>query len=340
MAIAGQRYWGVVVPQPATQLVAFAKQAEDLGLEGLWGVQLPGPPFLPLATAAAGTERLKLGTGVALAFVRSPLETAMSALDLDIISGGRVVLGIGPSVQVINEGWHGLSYDKPLARLREAVTLIRHIIENAHTGALGKWEGTYYTADFSGMPLPQPVRPRIPVYLPALFTRAVRLAADIADGLAGHPMWSIKWIQEQVLPTLTTGLQAANKPRADFDLNIWTYVAINADRGQALADARGQVAFYASISQYEKYFEAHGFGEPACQAAAAAQRGDMDALVGAIPDEMVETFATVGTADEVRQRLESVWTLADSVTVFAPSAFLSPEQIASYQQTLIETVYQ
>ena len=117
MAIAGQRYWGVVLPQPATQLVAFAKQAEDLGLEGLWGVQLPGPPFLPVATAAAGTERLKLGKGVALAFVRSPLETAMSALDLDIISGGRVVLGIGPSVQVIHEGWHGGPSPDDITRL-------------------------------------------------------------------------------------------------------------------------------------------------------------------------------------------------------------------------------
>lgn len=98
---------GVVTPQPAAQLVAFAKQAEAPGLECRFGIQFPGPVFLPLATAAAGTECLKLGTGVALAFVRSPLENAVSALDLDIISGGRVVLGIGPSVQVIHEGWHG-----------------------------------------------------------------------------------------------------------------------------------------------------------------------------------------------------------------------------------------
>ena len=96
MVIKGRRYWGILTPQPAAQLVAYAKEAEALGMEGLWGIQLPGPAFLPLATAAAGTERLKLGTGVALAFTRSPLETAMSALDLDLISGGRVVLGLVP----------------------------------------------------------------------------------------------------------------------------------------------------------------------------------------------------------------------------------------------------
>ena len=141
MAINGKRYWGVLPPQPAAQLVAYAKQAEAWGLEGLWGIQLPGPAFLPLATAAAGTERLKLGTGVALAFTRSPLETAMSALDLDLISGGRVVLGVGPSVQFVNEHWHGVRYEKPLKRLREAVTLIRLIFGQRIYGRAGKVGG-------------------------------------------------------------------------------------------------------------------------------------------------------------------------------------------------------
>jgi alkanesulfonate monooxygenase SsuD/methylene tetrahydromethanopterin reductase-like flavin-dependent oxidoreductase (luciferase family) len=201
MADTGKRYWGVLVPQPVAQLLAYAKQAEAWGLEGLWGIQLPGPAFLPLATAAAGTERLKLGTGVALAFTRSPLETAMSALDLDIISGGRVVLGVGPSVQFVNEHWHGVPYDKPLKRLREAVTLIRLILDRGYSGELGKWEGTYYKVDLSGLNvIPKPVRPHIPLYLPALFTGAVRLAAELADGLVGHPIWSLRWIREQVIP--------------------------------------------------------------------------------------------------------------------------------------------
>jgi len=271
MAINGKRYWGVLAPQPAAQLVAYAKQAEAWGLEGLWGIQLPGPAFLPLATAAAGTERLKLGTGVALAFTRSPLETAMSALDLDFISGGRVVLGVGPSVQFVNEHWHGVRYEKPLKRLREAVTLIRLILDRGYTGELGKWEGTYYKVDLSGLNvIPKPVCPHIPLYLPALFTSAVRLAAEVADGLVGHPIWSLRWIREQVIPTLGKHLEQTHKAREGFELNLFTYVAINPDRRQAIADARGTVAFYASIAQYEKYFTAHGFGEAAHSAASAA----------------------------------------------------------------------
>jgi probable F420-dependent oxidoreductase len=340
MAITGKRYWGMLTPQPAAQLVAYAKQAEAWGLEGLWGYQLPGPAFLPLATAAAGTERLRLGTGVALAFTRSPLETAMSALDLDVISGGRVVLGIGPSVRFVNDHWHGVPYDSPLKRLREAVTLIRLILEKGHTGELGKWEGTYYKVDLSDLDfLPQPVRPRIPVYLPALFTGAVRLAAEIADGLVGHPIWSLRWIREQVIPALSTSLQQAHKPRGSFELNLWTYVAIDPDRRQALADARGTVAFYSSISQYEKYFAAHGFGDAARRAAAAARQHDHSAMLSAISDDMVETFAIVGTPDEVRSKLAGVWEVADSVTVAAPTNFLGPDQIIKYQQAIATTVY-
>ena len=335
-----KRYWSVVTPQPAAQIVEFSKQAEQAGIEGLWGIQLPGPAFLPLATAAAGTERVKLGTGISLAFVRTPLETATSALDLDVISGGRTVLGIGPSVQFVNENWHGIPYEKPLARLRETVTLVRRIIEQGHTGEFGKYEGEFYSADLTGIPLPKPVRPSIPIYLPALFSRAAHLAGEIGDGLAGHPIWSLKWIQDTVVPAVSEGLQQSGKSRQDFDLNLWSYVAIHADRKQAIDDARGQVSFYSSIAQYEKYFAAHGFGDAARKAAEAAQRGDMQATRNAIPDEMVETFSIAGTPDEVQERLAAVWQVADSVTVFPPSAFLKPDQVAAYQRAIFETVYQ
>lgn len=340
MAINGKRYWGILPPQTAAQILDAATSAEELGLDGLWGIQLPGPPFLPLATAAGGTQRLKLGTGVTLAFTRSPFETALSALDLDLISGGRTVLGIGPSVRRFNENWHGVAYDPPLARLREVITLVRLVIEQGHLGRLGKWQGEYYTVDFSDLNiLRPPVRPSIPIYLSALFTGAVRLAGEIGDGLAGHPIWSADWIRDRVEPNLEAGLATANKNRRDFDLNIWAYVAIHPDRRQAIADARGTVAFYSSIAQYEKYFAAHGFGEAARRAAAAAQAQDPKAMITAIPDAMVETFAVVGTPDEVRAQIDARWEVADSLTLMEPSFFLKAEQVRAYRQALIETLY-
>lgn len=333
-----KRYWAILSLQPAAELNAFAKQLEAEGYEGVWGVQLPGPAFLPLAAIAAATETLKLGTGVALAFTRTPLETATSALDLDILSGGRAVLGLGPSVRAINEGWHGVDYDRPLDRLEEVVGLVRDIIERGHTRELGVHEGVFYNADLRGLNLlPTPRRPKIPIYLPALFPRAVRMATALAEGLAGHPVWSLRWIEDKVIPTLQAGLDTAERAREDFDLNLWAYVAIAEDPDEALRDARAQVSFYASIPQYERYFEAHGFGEPARAAARAAARGEPRAMAAAIPDEMVDTFSVVGTPETVRKKIDCYWEVADALTLVPPVAGLRPAKSAAYQRAISET---
>src|SRR5260221_11867841 len=131
-----RKYWGVVPPLPAPILTEAVKQCEAIGLEGVWVPQLWSPPFLALGAAAVLSARLKLGSGVALAFVRSPLETACAALDLDLISGGRAVLGIGPSVRWWNGDLYGGHYGKPIPHLREAVKLIRLIVAKGHTGEL------------------------------------------------------------------------------------------------------------------------------------------------------------------------------------------------------------
>ena len=102
-----RKYWGFVRPMPASILVALAKQAEDRGMQGLFAPQVYGPPFLPLATAAAVTERVQLASGIAIAATRSPFETAMAALDLDQISGGRFILGLGASVLSWSRGVFG-----------------------------------------------------------------------------------------------------------------------------------------------------------------------------------------------------------------------------------------
>ena len=326
--------------RPADEIAAYAQEAEERGLEGIWSIQLPGPAFLPLATAAASTERLRLGTGIALAFTRSPLETATSALDLDVISGGRTVLGLGPSIQAVNQGWHGVAYDRPLDRLREVVTLTRKIIEQGHTGTLSKLSGEFYSMDLTSCTvLAEPVRPAIPIYLPALYPRAARLAGAIAEGLAGHPVWSVQWIEEKIAPDVDRSLEDAGRARESFDLNLWAYVAVETGDGRALEDARNTVSFYASIPQYERYFAFHGFGEEARRASAAAASGDGAGMAGAIPDAMVHTFAIVGPPEEVRQRIERHWEIANSVTPVPPFSGLSLQAVRRYEEAIAETLF-
>jgi probable F420-dependent oxidoreductase len=335
-----RRYWGVLPPLPAPALEGVTKQCEAMGLEGIWAIQLWGPPFVTLGAAAMASSRLKLGTGVALAFTRSPLETACAALDVDTISGGRMVLGLGPSVRWWNEQWYGVHYGTPIPHLREAVALVRTIIERGHTGEIGKWEGEYYKLDLDRFKtLAPPVRAQIPIYLPALYETAMRVAGEIGDGLAPHPISSEQWILERIVPNLKKGLDKAGRKRSDVDLNVWLYVAPNTDRKQAIEETRRTVIFYALHSQYERYFAANGFGREAKAIAEASRAKDEAAMLRACSDEMVEKFAIVGPPDEVRRRIERIGEVADSFTLCSPYVALAPERIGFYNQQIANTFY-
>src|SRR3990170_4214820 len=145
-------YWGTLSANyPGELLVAMARQQEEIGMEGLFAPQVYGPPFVPLAAAAAVTSRLKLASGIALAFVRSPFETAMAAMDLDRISGGRFTLGLGASVRSWSEGFFGMPYGKPPEHMREVVEIVRLVMQKAHTGELNRYQGVYHQHDFSGL---------------------------------------------------------------------------------------------------------------------------------------------------------------------------------------------
>jgi alkanesulfonate monooxygenase SsuD/methylene tetrahydromethanopterin reductase-like flavin-dependent oxidoreductase (luciferase family) len=186
-----RRYWGFVNAMPAPIIGALAQQAEARGLEGLFAPQVYGPPWVPLAAAAASTERVKLASGIAIAAVRSPFETAMAAIDMDRVSSGRFILGLGASVQSWTRGIFGAGEHKPIAHLRETVAAVRHIVAGAHKG-LEPFEGEYFRADFRELqPTAPPLREEIPVWIAALRGPAVRLAAEVADGLMGHPIWSL-----------------------------------------------------------------------------------------------------------------------------------------------------
>src|SRR3989442_4409227 len=223
----------------AQELARLATRAEDAGFEALWTAEMFHDPFLPLAAAAVRTSSIQLGTSIALAFVRSPWVTALSALDLDILSRGRFILGLGTGLKRLNERWHGVPYGKPTPHIRECVQVIRMIAERAHTGEPIRFSGQYYDVDIQGWRRPMaPVRDRLPIYLAAVREGMIRTAAQVADGLLGHPIYSLKWIRGVVLPSLARGLTEAGRRRDDFHLSLAVCCAIDAD----VARARKSVA--------------------------------------------------------------------------------------------------
>jgi probable F420-dependent oxidoreductase len=331
MADKQRKYWAMVVPTAAPIIEMMAKHAESNGYEGLFAPQVWGPPFTSLAVAAGHTQKVKLASGIAIAAARSPFETAAAAIDMDRISQGRFILGLGSSVEAITSGMFGAPKIKPIAHLKETVAAVRHIVAGAHKG-LQPFEGEYYNADFGFLnPQEPPVREEIPIWLAALRGPLVRTAAEIADGIMGHPIWSVEWAVDEIQSYLAEGLRKGGRQREDVELNLWFNCAPNTDEREALEDAKHTVAFYGSAVQYESFFAAHGYQDEARNLQAAVQADPGASRSHLVPDEMARTFVICGKPDYVKQRLEKAWTVADSLCINPPGWGLSQEKIMFYQ---------
>jgi probable F420-dependent oxidoreductase len=332
--------WAELPVLPANQMVPLVQGWEAAGVEGVWAPQIFGAPFTTLAAAASVTDRLKLGTGIALAFTRSPLETACSAVDLDHISDGRVVLGLGSSAESQIEGSFGMPYGKPLAHMREVVAQVREVIAKGHTGELRQLQGNYHTLDLSHFRLIRPARrPSIPIYLPAVFEKACEQAGAIADGLLGHPLWTTKWIRDRVGASLKKGLDRAGRERRDVTINLMIFTVINPDRAEAIRDARANIAFYTQSPQYMRYFTEIGFGSEAQAIQAAFAVQDFDAMARACPDEMVSAITVVGNADDVHAQVAERAEHADAITPVVPQFGIEPVKAALYRQRIADLFY-
>ncbi len=337
---AGKPVWAELPVLPASELVPLVQRWEAVGVDGVWAPQIFGAPFTVLAAAAAVTTRIKLGTGIALAFTRSPLETACSAIDLDHISDGRAVLGLGSSAQSQIEGSFGMPYGKPLAHMREVVGQVREVIARGHTGDLARLEGEYHTLDLAHFRLVRPARrSAIPIYLPAVFEKACEQAGAIADGLLGHPLWTLGWLRDRAGQSLKAGLDASGRTRSAVDHNQMIFTVINPDRAEAIADARTNIAFYTQSPQYLRYFTEIGFGSEALAIQAAFAAQDYAAMARACPDEMVCAMTVLGSADEVREAVAERAALVDSITPVVPQFGIEPDKAAVYRARIAELFY-
>jgi len=335
-----RRYWGIVAPLPAPAISMFAQRAEEQGLEGVFAPQVLGPPWSTLAVAAAATEQLKVGAGIAIAAARSPFETAMAAIDMDRISNGRFILGLGASVQAWTCDIFGAPPHKPLAHLRETVAAVRHIVAGAHKKeGLAPFDGQYYKGDYTTLqPQNPPVREEIPIWLAALRAPAVRLAAEVGNGIMGHPIWSIDWAIEKIQPEIAKGLKRGGRSREDIELNLWFWCAPNTDEAEAIEDSRTTVGFYASFEQYESFFAAHGFRDEARRAQAIGRERDIFTRRDLVPDEMVRAFVLCGKPESIREQIERAWGIADSLVVIPPAYGIDPMRMMQYQAEIAKLV--
>ena len=169
-----------------SEIGELAAEVEAAGFESVWTGEYWHSGFQTAAAAARATSRLRIGTGVVQAFPRTPLTTAIEALDVDDVAGGRLVLGLGPQVQRYNERLHGIEYGRPVPRMREYVQALTALWTLAAGGSPVLPRGEYYGFDLSGFVRPAPAaRDSIPVYLSAVRPAMTRLAGECAAGLVG-----------------------------------------------------------------------------------------------------------------------------------------------------------
>jgi probable F420-dependent oxidoreductase len=318
-------------------LEAEVRLAEDSGVECVWAPELFRSSVTQAAFLAGRTERIGIATGIAWAFTRSPFIIALTALDVDEMSGGRFRLGLGAGVKRLNETWHNADYGRPAPHLRETIEATRLIMQGAGKGEPIRYEGDYYDLDIKGWIRPHPAaRESVPIYTAAVQGGMARMAGDVADGLVGHPIQSLRWIEEVVIDGFETGLSRSGRERADFDYLPTVCCAIDDDQAKANDLARRTIAFYATVRTYTPLFEMHGFGDNAAAAGEAFRKGDLARVPAAISDEMVETYCAAGPLDKVRERVEATAERADGLFLTPPTYFIGAEELSEYQRRIIE----
>ena len=321
----------------AEELVEQARAAEAAGIECVWAPELFRSSVTQATWLAARTESIGVGTGIAWAFTRSPFILAVSALDVDEMSQGRFRLGLGAGVKRLNETWHGVEYGRPAPHLRETLEATRLLMAKAHSGEPIRYEGTYVHVDIKGWVRPHPpAREAVPIYTAAVREGMARMAGDVADGLIGHPMCSIRWLDEVLVANFELGLRRSGRERADFDFLPTVCCAIDDDEEAAYDAARRTIAFYATVRTYMPLWEMHGFADHAAAVGDAFRSGDLAAMPGHVSDEMVDAYCAVGPLDRVRARVEQVAERADGVFLGPPTYFIPPEQLLEYQQRVVE----
>lgn len=298
--------------------------AEEVGYDAVTTSETSHDPFLPLVLAAEHSERLRLGTSVAIAFPRSPMVVAYTAWDLQKFSRGRLILGLGTQVKGHIERRFGVDWTAPGPRLREYIGALRAIWDCWQNGTPLNFRGRHYTLTLM-TPFfnPGPIdHPAIPVYIAAVNPFMARLAGEVCDGIRLHSFLSPKYLREVILPAVRTGLARAGRRPETFALAGAGFVITGrteADLAPQREAVRRRLAFYASTRTYRPVMEAHGWGETVDRLHRLSLQGKWDEMAKLITDEMLETYATIGTYDEIADRLrERYGGLVTSVAVNLP----------------------
>jgi probable F420-dependent oxidoreductase len=327
----------VLVQDSIAELTAESRLAEDAGFAAVWLTDFYNrDAFVRMAMVGAGTSRIGIGSGIAYAFARSPVMTGAAAADVDEVTSGRVILGLGTGTRRMQESWYGLTFESPAPKAAEVIRLLRALWA-APGGRPFRFDGRFYRIAIDLFGRPGRVREHIQVYLAGVNRIMIRTAGEVADGLVGHPLYSRRYIEEVVRPAVGEGLLRSARDASSFDLAGYVITSIADDPAIARDEARRQIAFNAVALTYRAIIDLHGWGEQADAIRAAFAKLDVPGMAAAVSDEMVDAIAVAGTAAQCRDGLARYEGLLDHALLYPPTFGVRPERWRENYRLIRET---
>jgi probable F420-dependent oxidoreductase len=315
-----------------------AADLEALGYDGVWTAEVAHDPFLPIPLIAASTSRVSMGTGIAVAFARTPMLLAYLGSDLQTLSGGRFILGLGSQVKAHITRRFSMPWSQPAARMREMVLAIRAIWSSFETGEKLSFEGDFYrhtlmNEEFSPGPAPFGWPP---IFVAGVGARMAETAGEVADGLLLHSFTTERYLREVTLPAVERGLARSGRDRRDFTIVCQPFVVTGATEASVAETknwVRRRVAWYGSTPAYRPVLDVHGWADLGAELHGLS-RSDLpdrlEKMQELVPDEVLNTFAVVAEPGDLAAALIAKFgTCADRLrlnpTVLAPG--MAPEAI-------------
>ena len=285
-----------------------AQRLEQDGYSGLLSAETSHDPFLPLALAAQQTERIELMTAIAVGFARNPMVLAHVAWDLQALSGGRFLLGLGSQIQAHVTKRFSMPWSRPAARMEEMIHAIRAIWDAWQIGERLNFRGEFYrhtlmTPMFSPGPIDVPPPP---ILISAVGPLMTKVAGRAADGLVCHAFQTAEYLRAVTLPNVEAGLAAAGRDRSEFQISMPVFVVSGFREEEVAAKAartREQIAFYGSTPAYRPVLEHHGWGDAQTELNRLSKRGMWKEMGDVIDDEMLDAFAIVAEPGDVPARI-------------------------------------
>jgi probable F420-dependent oxidoreductase len=313
-----------LVTAALAEVPAVARDIESLGYDGVYTFEGPHDPFFPLALAAEHSDRLELATAIAVGFARSPMNLAHIGWDLQALSGGRAILGLGSQIKPHIEKRFSMPWSRPAARMREMVSAIRAIWSTWEHGTPLRFEGELYRHTLM-TPFFSPERNGLAparIFVAGVGEGMTEVAGEVADGFLVHPFSTEAFLREHTLPALERGFAASGRSRAGFEISFPVLVVTgtsDADLEAAAGVTRAQLAFYGSTPAYKVVLDAHGWGDLQPELHRLSKEGRWDVMATMIDDEMLDTFAVRGRPDEIAPMLTARFgDLVDRVAFNAP----------------------